>query len=104
MGTFKELDPKKVLEILQGHEDTLTESLQKEMDYVLDNRCPRCDGTISAEMDIQRTINSSSAHAYYNCRCNECGCLFSPYSGMIVEMGNLGKLEPAIPIIHPSDD
>lgn len=102
MGYFKELDPKIAQQMLEGYEDTLTETVQREIDFVNQQRCPRCWGNVIPENDINRMLKGGPPRPL--ARCGECACLFDPYSGILLEMGNLGRLEPAIPIINPSDD
>lgn len=56
------------------------------------------------EADPQRMIRRGTLHQGYLSRCSVCGCLFEPDMGIIIEMGNLGRLEPAIPLINPDDE
>lgn len=102
MGFFKELDPKIAQRMIEGHEDVLSEQVQRELDFVNQQSCPRCCGNVIPEHDVRRMIKGGPPRPL--ARCGECECLFDPYSGLLLEMGNLGKLEPAIPIIRPAED
>lgn len=103
MSFFKEMDQNKILEILEGHEDTLADRVREELEFVTRNPCPRCGGNSLPELDVMRSLRNGTRNIYH-CRCVECGCLYSPYSGLIIEMGNLGQLEPAVPLIHGDKD
>lgn len=102
MGFFKELPPGAAHKLLEGYEDTLTEQVQREYDFVNKQLCPRCGSNIIPEQDVRRMIKGGPPRPL--ARCGECRCLFDPYSGILVELGNLGNLEPAIPIIRPAED
>ncbi len=101
MGFFKPLPPGVAEKMLEGHEDTLTPMVQVELDFVNKQLCPRCGSNVIPEHDIRRLIKGVNRPL---ARCGECKCLFDPYSGLLLEMGNLANLEPAIPIINPSED
>lgn len=101
MSFFKELPPGVAQKMLEGYEDTLTPAVRREMDFVSKQLCPRCGSNVVPEHDVKRMIKGQCRPL---ARCGECRCLFDPYSGLLLEMGNLGNLEPAIPIIQPSED
>jgi hypothetical protein len=37
-------------------------------------------------------------------RCVDCGCVIDAQSGMMIQMGNPAKVEPALPIIDPTKE
>lgn len=102
MGFFKELDPEIAAKMIKGYEDTLSPMVQRELDFVHGQLCPRCGGNVIPEYDVRRQLKGGPPRPL--ARCGECRCLFDPYSGILLEMGNLGNLEPAIPIIRPAED
>lgn len=102
MGYFKELDPDTALKMIEGFEDELTPQFQREIDFVSQQMCPRCGSNVTPEHLVQRMLKGGPPRPL--ARCGECKCLFDPYSGLLLEMGNLGNLEPAIPIINPAKD
>lgn len=102
MSFFKELPPGVAEKMLEGYEDTLTDKVKEEFDFVSKQMCPRCGGGVTPEQDMKRMIRGGVPRPL--ARCGECLCLFDPYSGLLLEMGNLGRLEPAIPIIRPAED
>lgn len=102
MGFFKQSSQDDILKLLDGHEDVLTPRTKQELEFVSSQICPRCGGNVVPEHYLPRMLNGGPPRPL--ARCGECHCLFDPYSGLLLEMGNLGRLEPAVPIIHPSDD
>jgi len=88
---------------LEGHEDVLTPKAEERNKFFGSLQCPRCGSECRPE-SIVRAEESGAVLTKTNARCLGCGCLFEPDLGLIIEMGNLAKLEPDIPIIHPSED
>lgn len=101
MSFFKELPPGVAQKMIEGHEDVLSNQVREEFEFVGKQTCPRCGGGVTPEQDTNRMIKGVIRPLG---RCGECRCLFDPYSGIMIELGNLGYLEPAIPIIRPAED
>lgn len=97
------MDPETAKKLIEGHEDVLTPKAEAERKFYDSLQCPRCAGNIRREMDIL-VSDDLQVSTRFLARCLECGCLFNPDLGLIIEMGNLGRLKPAIPIIHSSSD
>lgn len=97
------MDPEVAAKLIEGHKDTLSEKVQAEQKFYESLSCPRCGGSVAREMDIV-VDEEERVSTRYMARCRECKCLFNPDLGLIVEMGNLANLEPAIPIIHGRED
>jgi hypothetical protein len=91
--------------MLQGEKDILTGLVRADEEIYASARCPRCNGLTVKEVDAVQAIRSGAQRPIptYCCRCLECGCLFSPFSDVILEMGNLGRLAPLVPLIQPED-
>lgn len=100
---FKELDQKTILDILSEEEDVLTPRSKADAAFYDDIDCVRCGGDTTIEAHTQAMLASGTTRNKYMCRCTVCGCLFDPYFGIIVEMGNLGRLERPVPLIHNDD-
>lgn len=98
----KELPPGFAEAVVREYEDLVNPMVQKELDFVNSQTCPRCGGDVIPENITQRMIKGGPPRPL--ARCSACDCLFDPYSAVIVELGNLANLEPAIPIIRPSED
>lgn len=96
---FKPLDPDVAEALLEEHTDTLTERVRKELAFYNDQMCLRCGGKCRAEANVRKMVKTGRSDQYL-CRCMDCGCLFDPTLQIIVEMGNLGRLRPSIPLIH----
>lgn len=100
---FKEMSGKKIRELLDGQKDILTPLVEADMEIYRDSSCPRCGGTVQPEIDMNRVLAGNRIVPRQNCRCVDCSCLFEPFTGMIIEMGNLARIEPRIPIIRGKD-
>jgi hypothetical protein len=100
---FKEMDESKVLEILEGYEDVLTGLVQADQRLYESQSCPQCGSSMVVESDIRRLLSSNRAVPKHLCRCPVCECLIDPFSGLQLEMGNPGNVEPAVPLLHKED-
>lgn len=97
---FKTMDQSVLLAILAEEEDVLTERARTDAAYYSDVSCPRCGGTCAVVPDVMAMMRAGTTRNKHRCRCTTCGCLFDPVLGIIIELGNLGELEPAVPLIH----
>jgi len=102
---FKVRDQDELQEILDGETDILTGLVAADDEIYRNATCPRCQGLTMKEVDVQQYLRSGAQRPIptYCCRCAECGCLFSPFTGVIIEMGNLGRLVPRYPLVQPED-
>lgn len=108
---YKEIDQETLKAIVAEHEDILTPLVEADRAIYNDASCLRCGGKTFPENDLRHLKVSEDGSEVYVansrpiprklCRCTDCGSLMDPFSGLLVEMGNLGKVEPRIPIIYP---
>lgn len=103
---LKPLDPQITLRLLEGWEDTLTPLAEERERFYKSQCCPRCGGNAHTKTgDPKRLYVNGEALPRYQLRCDNCSCLFDPFSGIVLEMGNLGEaFEPTIPILGQSED
>jgi len=95
------MDRDKLLELVAGEPDLITPAAAADHTFYYSQTCRRCGGNCAPEADVQKMVRTGrTAGDVHNCRCQTCGCLFNPYTNLIIELGNLGKLEPAVPLIH----
>ena len=91
---FVELDPAVALKAIEGFENVLDPELRSMDAFYRQFRCPRCKG----EMRKEFASGENGGHAFADkstmnpralLRCVNpiCGCLFDPYSGLLVERG-----------------
>jgi len=102
--TFKEMARDTLADILAGAEDVLTKLVEADQAIYDDAYCPRCGGSCSPELDVAHALRSDRPIPRKNCRCLDCGCLFEPFTRLVLEMGNLARLEPQLPIFDPEGD
>lgn len=111
---FKEMDQAEVLALLEGEQDILTPLVEADEKVYKGAICPRCGGDCATDLNVSTLFDVDPATGDIIpgprmterpiprklCRCMRCRCLFDPFSGVILELGNLGEVEPDIPIIH----
>ncbi len=102
---FKEMKAEDRAKLIEEHDDVLTPLIQEDQKIYEDASCPRCGGMAAKDVDLFRAVTTKRVIPRYNCKCLECGCLFEPITGLIIEMGNLGRLHPEtlVPIVGSGD-
>jgi len=107
---FKEMDQEQLKAIIEQEEDLLTPLVEADQKIYDDTSCPQCGGKTFPEDDLRHLRVSEDGSEVYSvnnrpiprklCRCADCGALVDPFSGLQLEMGNVGKIRPRIPIIQ----
>jgi hypothetical protein len=102
---FKEMKAKDRAKLLEDTEDVLGPMIERDEQIYEGVTCPRCGGLAQKDFDLFKTITSNRVIPRYNSKCLECRCVFEPITGIIVELGNKGLLEPETltPLIYPDD-
>ncbi len=106
---FQEMDQKLLKAIVDQEVDLLTPLVEADQQIYNDASCPRCGGVTIKERNLENDIEvledgsvtsrSSRPIPKFLCRCADCSCLFDPFSGLLLEMGNLAQVRPRIPIL-----
>lgn len=92
---FVELDPEVALKAIEGYENELDGELASLAAFYRQFVCPRCHGEMRREIAAGgergghafADKNYVTPRALLRCISTECGCLFDPHSGMLVERG-----------------
>lgn len=102
---LKLLDPRITAKLLEGFKDTISPAAAEREKFYHDQTCPHCGGNaFTKEGDSRFLFRAGEPLPRYQLRCDNCGCLFDPFSGIQLSMGNLAKAwEPAIPLIDDED-
>jgi len=103
---LKQLDPKVIMKMLEGHEDVIT-PLQRERDQLYQSQsCPTCGGNAFDKVGDSRTMfRQGDVLPRYMLRCSNCDCVFDPHSGIQLTMGNVARAYvPTVPILGGPDD
>jgi hypothetical protein len=108
---FKEMDQDTLITLLDQEQDILTPMIEADNELYNDTACTRCGGSTYPENDLSHLRVSEDGTELFSassrpipkklCRCADCKSLIDPFSGIIVELGNLALIEPRIPIIRP---
>lgn len=101
---FKEMDQDEILKIVEKYDDILTPLVEADQQIYDCQVCPRCGSSMYVKADIHRLLANNRPIPKHLVKCAACDCVVDPFSGIMVEMGNLGLLEPAVPLIHINDD
>lgn len=98
--SFVELDPEVARKAIEGFENELDSELVSLSAFYRQFVCPRCKGEMRREIAAGgekgghafADKNFVTARALLRCINTECGCLFDPHSGMVVERGKPAPL------------
>jgi hypothetical protein len=99
---LKLLDPRITEKLLEGTEDTITPLAQARERFYKSQACPYCGGNSFRKYgDPRMLFRPDDPLPRYQLRCENCGCLFDPHSGLVVKTGNVAKaLVPSVPLIN----
>lgn len=102
---LEQLDPEVALKLLEGYQDTINEAAKKREQFYQDQTCPTCGGNAFQKEAGPQLFRDGDPLPRYLLRCTNCDCVFDPFTGIQLTMGNVGKAyEPTIPILDPSED
>lgn len=103
MAVFQELDPELHLKLIEGYQDELqTENRTQELFYKLKNRCKRCGCVMHKEFDARTAFSADTILPHALLRCENCGFLFDPFSGIVLDTGSPAKIpRETLPIGKP---
>ena len=102
---YVEMDPAVVMKLLEGYKDELSPEAKKLEAFYKQFICPRCGGACSKELLKNHAFaDPDTLIPRAVLRCKQCSCLFDPFTGIRLEQGNIGKVQPDIPIIKPQDE
>lgn len=87
-----ELDEKTLLAALEGQECILDQIAQPGIDAVRQSVCPECGAQPLPLVDPHRPLHSFLPTFNYIANCPDCGCQFSPQSGVIRKGGQFSPI------------
>lgn len=87
------MDPDKLAEALEGQKDILSGLVAADEEIYENAHCPWCKGIVCAkEFDPRLYLANDRPIPKYHMRCQDCRCLFSPFTGMVINLGNVAKV------------
>lgn len=103
---LKPLDPRITLKLLEGREDVITPLAQERERFYKAQRCPQCSGNATTKTgNPARLFVEGEALPRYQLHCDNCGCLFDPFTGIVLEMGNVARaFEPSVHLFDGPED
>lgn len=99
---FKTMDPQKVRELLEGHENIIAPEVEKHQKYFESLKCDYCGGKCMAiVLDGANPFKEGAILPDYQAECVDCGAHFTPYTGIEVRGPIRNPLEDPH---HPEPD
>ncbi len=91
---FKEMNPKEVLQLLEGQTNVLAPEVEKHEAYFQKLQCVYCGGSCHPFVSPEKLFENGSILPKYLAECSDCGSQFEPYT----------KIELRGPMRNPLDD
>lgn len=77
---------------IEGCKDILSEQVELDDKVYSNSQCPWCKSNgLSKELNMDSYMKNDRIVPKYNLRCVDCNCLFSPFDGIVLEIGNVAK-------------
>ena len=102
MGVFQELDPEVHLKLIEGYRDELTpEQKSDDLFYEIHRKCKRCGCEMHKEIDVRVAWQAGRYLPKALLRCENCGFLIEPFTGLVVESGDASKIpHDTVPVLE----
>jgi rubredoxin len=81
--SFKPMDPDLIWDILEGHEDILTDAAAIRDNLYRSLSCPCCKSKDLAP--IIKEVRDDELVPYHRFECRSCGCVFDPKTNLIIK-------------------
>jgi hypothetical protein len=103
---FTELDPEITIKLLEGRTDLLAPEAAEREKFYQRQSCPECGGNALKKTGDGRFLFRDGENLpRYQLLCDNCSCLFDPFTGIQLTMGNRAKaFEPAVPLLDGPED
>ena len=94
---FRPMDPELTLALLEGYENELDPEQASLDAFYRQQRCPRCKGPCEKYfLGSDHAFGGGTLVPRSGMRCQLCDCVFDPHSGLVLELGNLGKISERV--------
>lgn len=103
---LKTMDPELALKLLEGHRDTVTPLAEERERFYQSQICPSCDGDALTKVGDSRFLfRKGEALPRFQLQCDNCSCVFDPFTGLQLTMGNRARaMEPIVPLLDGPED
>jgi len=103
---LKPLDPEIILRLLEGHTNVISPTARERDQFYNSQKCSECgSNALIKTQKPNRLFTGDSLVAKWLLGCKDCGALFDPHTGLLINMGNPAKaMVPAIPILKGPHD
>jgi hypothetical protein len=90
---FVEMDPELAMKAIEGYTNELEPENRKLEAFYRQFKCKRCKGPVRKEtLSNHCFADPSTLVARAVLRCEHCSCLFDPFSGIVLELGDPSKI------------
>lgn len=93
---YEEMDPELALKLSEGYPDVLSGETRKQEAFYRQFPCPRCGGPCDRHfLGVSHAFpqDGETLLPRSGLRCNLCDCVFDPHTGLIVQLGNPGRIQ-----------
>jgi hypothetical protein len=90
---FIEMDPELAAKAIEGYQNELESENRKLEAFYRQFRCKRCQGPVRKETLANHCFaDGETLVPRAVLRCEQCSCLFDPFSGLVLETGDPSKV------------
>lgn len=103
---IKQLDPEITLRLLEGHQNAVSPLARERDDFYKKQKCNECGSTaLQKTQDPKRIFQENDPIARWLLNCKDCGAVFDPHTGLLINMGNPARaMVPTVPIFKGPHD
>jgi hypothetical protein len=101
---FKPLPSALIQRLLAGEQDVLTEPASTRAKSIRSVPCPRCAGAMKPVLNALHAFSADDPLPRLHAECGDCGHQFDPRSGLVLVMGNPGKVQEVLPLVGQDDE
>ena len=90
---FKEMPQELVEKLIEGYENEIEPAYKVQEAFYRQMACPRCQGRCEKIfLSKEHAFSEGSLVPRSGLKCTLCDCVFDPHSGVILDLGNPGKI------------
>jgi hypothetical protein len=104
MTKFMELPPGLAELLIEDAEDDIGPAMEERMHRMSTVPCSRCGGAMRSKVFASAPFSPESPLPRMSAECKDCGFEQMMDSGIVVNNGNLAKVEEVLPLVGKNED